>query len=153
MTDLRNTLEVLERGRANIAVREQWTQGTWIRGAVPGGFRTVGHPFTKVKAIPESACAFGAIIQQVGMPVVGNTAHPAFDVLRQTSEFYFGAHLVFVNDNEIPSDAVEFNQVCFLGDAHENVLFVYDKAIATVRELIADVEAQVPVLEADLLTV
>lgn len=145
MTDLRETLAVLERGRAIISVREQWTQKAWTKEALPS-VRTLRHPFG-TRPVPVSYCALGVIRYVVGVEMQmqtslrevagwGKSAHPATHVLAEVSMFYFGVDPMNVNDG------YGDQTLSVLGDPYENVLFIYDKAIASVTQILNESHTQ-----------
>lgn len=152
---MQDVLDNLIAARAVIADEANWCRGARHQlVSVPG--HTIAHPFRKARTF-QRYCAVGSIEAVTGeaYPLLRTTSshYREVNVLDEVALYYFGLHLVQLNDWQIHSIGSEDDRVAVLGDDHTNVLFCFDKAIAGVKAVMADAEIESWKPEPELLPV
>lgn len=132
---MQDVLDVLIEARSLIADKKDWGQGHYVVEGKRGTRR----------------CALGAVKRAT------RDQHPcsafrtdAYRVLRTVAFYYFGVEPTSVNDH-LPGVG-DAKIVSYLNkDAHADTLFMFDKAIAGVREVMADLDTSTKEVELALL--
>lgn len=134
---MQDVLDVLIEARSLIADKAHWGQGHYVVEGTHGARR----------------CTYGAMRQATrDFHPCSEHSHVAFKVLTTVANYYFGVNPISVNDHLILSVMQKEPVISYLNeDAHADTLFMFDKAIAGVREVMADLDTSLKEVELALL--